>query len=585
MVHVDPSHNFRYPSESDPRKHSSISKGGYLEGHIKLPSLENCSEMKLRISTCAPVEDILGEFHPNMLHVARWKGKDRDRGKETVPDPSHWMTDFIVRTEGNKRKLYINNSRGDNDHDRLVQDEDFLFEFQDTIHLGKGNKKLSLIILHPKKDQRSSEADISLSKVLEKRIADDDQRKVIKEKYLKDGLSSVKLKVEVLADLMSTASSPGHQWQTQCYSGVIVNKSDKTVGSLDIKYVKPSISCSRGNREMMIVTEQPAKDVTPVLQCHHLGQRDRDAEKHLQQPDPRLVVIDNQYVTRFRAPAQPNIDKILNNGFTVKVFLQQKNGTYSYSGHDIIYKAHNTASECSLCNVEEFDGLTQSSLLPSKTAPGRKRRLATQDSSDQKPGHSKSERFTITLDHVEETSFNIDSLDEAWNMETLASTQTLDHYSSTLNTPDPEPQEDSASYYFFMPPPSDIPPKELFQVDGRSPKSSLDELRGLDKAQILPRSIRDVNRQPTQQLQQSISQRIKSFIIGRIFKDDPNALEIFSNISNPSIQEKLDVIFNHFAHLPVLIILIMSVFYLFPEMVTFVNCVFLLLCFVIPHIL
>ena len=105
------------------------SKGGYLEGTIKLPATPK--SLKVILSTCAGDND---EIHPNILHLVRKDQNTRLKEKETVPNWRHWQLQLLIRENGTGgRSVFVRNERSeqDNGREKEIPDEDFLFNLDD----------------------------------------------------------------------------------------------------------------------------------------------------------------------------------------------------------------------------------------------------------------------------------------------------------------------------------------------------------------------------------------------------------------------------------------------------------------------
>ena len=96
-ITIKPDHKFHYATEWDPRKHAHT-KGGYLEGEIKLP--KNMGDLRVLLST-VPIKPLAldkelveqypksQEIHPTILTVVRMGRGKRMQEREPVPNGHH----------------------------------------------------------------------------------------------------------------------------------------------------------------------------------------------------------------------------------------------------------------------------------------------------------------------------------------------------------------------------------------------------------------------------------------------------------------------------------------------------------------
>ena len=482
---------FRYPSEWDPRKGESETKGGYLEGSIRLPHFDDECTITLS-TTCADLknENVSEQhgFHPNMIHLVPWKlkGNGRDKNREAVPDISHWKLELLVRKIGGKSKLFVRNQPTDVDLSRSIPEEDYLFDLPDHNKIilgGRGRNNLKLVILRPKTNKRSSDTDISFGRILEQRIVDEEDRRVLTDKF-DTNKSSAADEVKIRVDFKTKGS------MTTVISDKIVDKTSKEQGSLDIKYVHPSVSCSMGKRTILVVSDQPAKGVIPVFQLFdESGERRQDQEHLLHQPSPENIFHDNQLITRFQSPAQPRLNEILQLNLMFHLRLTRETGPDSNKSVEFRYTEH-VQDQCALCQVDVIDGVLHTSTQPAHTGPGRKRRKI------ESPRTSEEENKICKTDQTASAAANDDipgngnplhtpveplgeiDLDALWtvipeNLET-SDFDISASASTTLNTPEHKEEHQYATF----PAVTESLPDQIF-TDGCNPKLSIkSELEG-----------------------------------------------------------------------------------------------------------
>ena len=122
------------------------------------------------------------EFHPSSLYICRRKGREREYHKEPVPNWRMFQQEFNIRD----RKVFIRNKTSEQDEERNIPDEDFLFELgeDNTIHLGDESTNLNMLILKNVTDQRSrDEQDITLGKMIQSRVPNSDIHSELKKYF------------------------------------------------------------------------------------------------------------------------------------------------------------------------------------------------------------------------------------------------------------------------------------------------------------------------------------------------------------------------------------------------------------------
>ena len=219
-------------------------KGGYLEGSLQLP--QTSGDLRIVISTMSPGSeggDAVEQFHPNMIHLVRKEadGKNRVADRETVPNIHNWQLEVELKNEGHSLNLYVRNKISEKDETREIPEVDFLFSIDPNriLKLGKQKKNLHLTILHPKTEKRSKGDEISLEKIVKKRIKNDKIGSQIQEKFSGKNskyLKKVQLKCEVF-DLESD------ELLGRCTSDIIKDLQSRDFGSLEMKDVRPRVSC------------------------------------------------------------------------------------------------------------------------------------------------------------------------------------------------------------------------------------------------------------------------------------------------------------------------------------------------------
>jgi len=406
-VKVEPHHLFRYPSEWDPRVDPrggkrSNTKGGYLEGCIRLPVELRGQSILLRLSTVphySPEDEdkfhsVLKDYrseereeflkiHPTIIAVIRkGQGMRRDKSKDPVPNVKHNPRDFLVQKQNNQNVLNIKNITSQKDQGRkAIQTEDVMFPLveendQITLRLGKGNCELNLVILIPKTEARCADEDISIDRLLEQRMPGEGKRRArdcLKE-FLFTGkkaynLKKVKLSVEVL-------SSDGSQMLASGTSEGITDTGSKTVGALDVKEAHPLISCEKGGRKVIMVSEFKDwdKSVKPIFVVKNCDGSYADQSCVTQ---PTIVHNDGKAIF-FLTPEQNDLEELNKEGRELRLLAQREDGTLSVKQFSFEYVKHESVllyDKCLYCESSMLDGaVREMPSAPVSTGPNQKRR-------------------------------------------------------------------------------------------------------------------------------------------------------------------------------------------------------------------
>jgi len=393
-IEVKPHHLFRYPSEWDPRQNGKT-KGGYLEGQIKLP--RTGGNMKVLLSTYPDVphsspnhqlSQTEAEIHPTLLHVVRkGNGNRRYNSKEPVPSIHHWQQCFEVRG----RKVYICNKTSENDDDRKepIAEKDEMFDIGEdmTLKIGKDAGELNMIILIPKTEKRANVNDVSLNKLLHSRTSNAAVLETLSMTYRGKNsvnLKKVKLKVEVFD--LDTGTGLGSD-----ITNAISDTASKAHGAMDLHDVTPLRSCATGGRKVVMLAEFGlAKDVEPKFQLYNSqGIRLLEEEESLlKQPQITDTSIMRESIV-FITPPQPQAEYIRSRGYKVRLVARRSSDGYvSKKKFDFDYIPHDYYDPCFFC-FENPDNIPQSGyrakLVPMKEVarPGlRKRQMSEVDSGD-----------------------------------------------------------------------------------------------------------------------------------------------------------------------------------------------------------
>jgi len=334
----------RYISEWDPRE-AAHTKGGYLEGQIKVPDFTGKMNMVIQTYPAADADPMIATIHPILLHVVRiGKGK-RDQELEPVPTYFHWKQVFEIK-DGDV-SILNRLSELDIDKDgtrRNVPLKDVVTKMKDNvITLGRKRGQMNLVLLQPKQKSRAQKAEATVTKVLMDRLKTNDEEIIGKYERLYKGKNSknlkrLRLKVDFYTDSFQySVISP----QT------IVDSGNKDIGAMDFVDAHPRKSCTKGNRLIIIVSEYNlSKDTAPIFQVFTTdptsGETQRpDLEQFLVQPEENdsSIEIRNTHII-FRTPHQPRIHMIREK-FTLKLAVKRNGDGYiSNKKFDFEYDPH-----------------------------------------------------------------------------------------------------------------------------------------------------------------------------------------------------------------------------------------------------
>jgi len=343
----------RYISEWDPRE-AAHTKGGYLEGQIKVPDFNGQMKMVIQTYPAADADPLISNVHPILLHVVRiGKGK-RDQELEPVPTYFHWKQVFEIK-DGNV-SILNRLSELDMEKDgqrRNVPLKDVVTRMEgNAITLGRKRGQLNLVLLQPKQKSRAQKAEATVTKVLMDRLKTNDEAVISKYERLYKGKNSknlkrLRLKVDFYTDTFQySVISP----QT------IVDSGNKDIGAMDFVDAHPQKSCTNGGRLIIIISEYNlSKDITPIFQIFTSdsinGEIHRhDLDQYLVQPEENesRIEIRNTQIT-FRSPAQPMLQRIRED-FTLKLAVRRNGDGYiSSTKFNFEYEPH-VAGNCLECD-------------------------------------------------------------------------------------------------------------------------------------------------------------------------------------------------------------------------------------------
>ena len=534
------------------------------------------------------------QFHPNMIHLLRKEedGKNRIPTKEPVPNINHWQLELRLKAEGDVLNLYVINKTSERDEGRMIEETDLLFSVDvgpnRVIRLGKDKRNLHLTILHPKTEKRAKGEEISLDKIVKERIQDDQARAEVQKRFQgknSKNLKKVQLKVEAF-DLLSNNPIDS------AISEVIRDKQSKDFGSLELKYVRPQVSCCQGGRDILVVTEHPVKKgtVLPVFQLFDAGGvRQKEAEeKWVSQP--RVLEEDDRTI-RFLSPKQEHYDNWSH--FSLKLKLKRSDvsdDSESISSCDFKYNQHDstvlqikdqltrqTFSVCYHCNSGSLDGdqtgLTGAA-LPHHSGPGLKRRRMSSNTNRAQVVSNNSPvvhsvlvppaPVPVMMDDPEMVnvyvgSLNMDGEIPSVNLSQMleAAPQTIEieknwqkldedeKSSSSLNTPDPE--MDMETFDFPTVNPRDVQPPRNVVPDGSQPRQRIVDMEQQEQ--------RSVARRPPPPPPSGLPSRgLRWWTVQSLCGDDQEAHDVLRSGGRAGLRRKFQVLLRHY-QIPVILLL------------------------------
>jgi len=392
----------RYVSEWDPRE-KAHTKGGYIDGKIKIPNEPGKLRMTVQTYPADDVPPIISNIHPCLLHVVRiGKGK-RDQDSEPVPTYYHWKQEFLIENGIVKICNRVSNLDFDkNGKQRPVPLIDTVTQLDSNgdIVLGRKKDQLNLIILQPKQQTRAKPNEATVTDVLTDRLCQNKELEIKKiqecENLFKGrenakNLKKVRLKVDFYNEMdihCGSAVSP----QT------IIDTGSKEIGSMDFYDATPHKSCVEGGRKVIMVSEYNLdKNVAPIFQVFD------EFDEHHPELDTLLIQpnkfsLKNQTIV-FITPPQPRLQEIRANLRNFFIKLLAKRGGDGYTSNktfNFTYLDHKFNC-CPFCDFKiDTDDPVQIEAGIERPRPGiRKRRLQT----EQEKEKEKRER-TLSIDEM-----------------------------------------------------------------------------------------------------------------------------------------------------------------------------------------
>ena len=150
------------------------------------------------------------------------------------------------------------------------------------------------------------------------------------------------------------------------FSATILDKGSKHHQPLDFCYIFPLRGCASGGRKVIMVSENPIpKDVVPKFQLYEKdGTRVKEVDPILVQPDEKQISVMKETII-FITPMQPNMEKIMQNGWTIKlVAVRLSDGCESKKKYNFNFVPHDFYQPCIFC-IMKPDGHDGKAILPS----------------------------------------------------------------------------------------------------------------------------------------------------------------------------------------------------------------------------
>jgi len=380
----------RYISEWDPRE-KAHTKGGYMDGEIKIPNVKGKLRMEIQTYPADDVDPLVANIHPCLLHVVRiGKGK-REQDLEPVPTYYHWKQIFEIENGIVKILNKISELDIDKDgHPRPVPTSDKITDVHgNSIVLGRKKGQLNLILLQPKQQARAKPNEATVTKVLADRLQTSKCKVQVCEEFFKKkhakNLQRIRLKVDFYkenGDNCGSSISP----QT------IVNTGNKEIGSMDFYDATPHKSCVRGGRKIIMVSEYNlSKDVSPKFQVYDKCDEHRpEMDKYLIQP--REFTVKNQTII-FLTPQQPKLSELRKrlHNYTIKLLGKRKGDGYTSNKMFNFRYIEHEMNQCPFCDYKvDSDELVQLEAGLKRPLPGQRKREM-----DRNPGSPKEKRFRV----------------------------------------------------------------------------------------------------------------------------------------------------------------------------------------------
>ena len=220
------------------------------------------------------------------------------------------------------------------------------------VHLGKDSTQLNLIILSPKTEKRASREEVSLSTILASRL--DNRREVLEEALAHYKNSTFQKQVKFKVEVFNVDSG---RLLGSAISLPISDTASKAHGAMDMRDATPLVSCSRGGRKVVMVSEFPlARDVHPRFQLYDRnGSRLKELEEEiLNQPGSngqRAVEVLKETIM-FITPSQAHAERILREGWQIQLTARRgSDGLVSKKKFLFQFLPHDYYNPCIFCDL------------------------------------------------------------------------------------------------------------------------------------------------------------------------------------------------------------------------------------------
>ena len=221
-----------------------------------------------------------------------------------------------------------------------------------VVTLGKDSTQLNLIILSPKTEKRASGEEVSLSTILASRL--DNRREVLEQALAHYKNSTYQKQVRLKVELFPMDSN---QSISSAISLPISDTASKAHGAMDMRDATPLVSCSRGGRKVVMVSEFPlARDVQPRFQLYdRTGTRLKEAEDEiLNQPGSdgeRAVEVLKETIV-FITPGQAHAERILREDWQIQLTARRaSDGLVSKKKFPFQFLPHDYYNPCIFCHL------------------------------------------------------------------------------------------------------------------------------------------------------------------------------------------------------------------------------------------
>jgi len=385
----------RYVSEWDPRE-PAHTKGGYMDGEIKIPNVSGTLRMVIQTYPAEDVDSLVAKIHPCLLHVVQIVKGRREQDLEPVPTYYHWRQIFEI-IDG---KVFVLNEtseldfKNDGTQRPVPERVEVTKVIGNTIVLGRKKEELNLILLQPKQQARAKPTEATITKVLADRLPTHNKEEIERHeqffiKKFSRNLKRIRLRVDFY-DEKDVHCGGSVSPQT------IIDTGNKEIGSMDLYDATPLKSCVLGGRKIIMVSEYNlAKGVWPIFQVHdEYDQHCPQLDQYLAQP--QQCIVKNQTII-FLSPPQPYLqllEKQINN-FSIKLLAKREGDGYTSKKEFEFKYIDHKFNNCPFCDLKiDTDEPVQIEEGIERPKPGTKKRKMDQKTSPNMIKQAKPELYT-----------------------------------------------------------------------------------------------------------------------------------------------------------------------------------------------